>query len=292
MDGQSTTGARAHKIAPPLAAVPDPAPGAVPDSDAGVAGAYEPVDAPVVLSLLHGFELTVHGERASLPWNAQRLLAFLALNRRPMLRMHVAGSLWLDKNEERAGANLRSALWRLRQSNDMLVDTDRGHLRLADGVAVDVRSAERLCRTILSDEPGAPQALWADQLTGELLPDWYDDWVVMGRERLRQLFLHALERLCLRLCDAGRVAQAIDVGMRALAVDPLRESAHRALISAYLAEGNLSEALRQYELYRGILTEHLQLEPSEALTAMVRPLAAPSPEPRAPDVVTASNTTV
>jgi DNA-binding SARP family transcriptional activator len=267
-DGRDDKAAPARKLAPPpLQAVPSPT---GPDAEQPL----ELAGSPVVLSLLHGFELTVHCERVSLPWNAQRLLAFLALNHRPMLRLHVAGSLWLDKNEDRAGANLRSALWRLRQSNDLLVETDGGHLRLADTVAVDVRQAESLCRSILSEDPHCAEVLWADHLTGELLPDWYDDWVVMSRERLRQLFLHALERLCLRLCDAGRVAQAIDVGMRALAVDPLRESAHRALISAYLYEGNQSEALRQYELYRGILSEQLQLEPSEGITAMVRPLSA------------------
>jgi DNA-binding SARP family transcriptional activator len=262
---ESRRSARARKLTPPEAAgcvapLPDEQP--------------EPTAAPAVaLSLLHGFDLVVHGERVALPWNAQRLLAFLALNDRPLLRLHVAGSLWLDKDEERAGANLRSALWRLRQSHD-LVDTDGGHLRLADEVVVDVRRSEGLCRTILSDDGAPAPAGWADDLTGELLPDWYDDWVVMSRERLRQLFLHALERLCVRLCDAGRIAHAIDVGMRALGVDPLRESAHRALIGAYLAEGNQSEALRQYELYRRILADHLQLEPSECLRALVRPLAA------------------
>lgn len=261
---------RAQKLAPPEPEPDEPAAHATPPAPAP----GDPATGHVVLSLLHGFDLTVHGERVALPWNAQRLLAFLALHQRPMLRLHVAGSLWLDKNEERAGANLRSALWRLRQCNDLLVETDGGHLRLADDVSVDVRQAEWLCRSILAAAAdGSVEALWADQLTGELLPDWYDDWVVMSRERLRQLFLHALERLCVRLCDAGSVAHAIDVGMRALAVDPLRESAHRALITAYLAEGNSSEALRQYELYRGILADQLQLSPGEGITAMVRPLS-------------------
>lgn len=258
----------ARKISPPppSTTVAPPEPEAADWADA--AGPVTMGDHPVVLSLLHGFDLTVHGERVTLPWNAQRLLAFLALHRRPMLRLHVAGALWLDKNEDRAGANLRSALWRLRQCNDLLLETDGGSLRLADDVAVDVRHAELLCRHILSDAAGA-NAGWADHLGGELLPDWYDDWVVMGRERLRQLFLHALERLCLRLCDAGHIAHAIDVGMRALAVDALRESAHRALITAYQAEGNQSDALRQYDLYRGMLREQLQLEPSPQLAALV-----------------------
>lgn len=267
-DGTSNPLSPAKKIVPSQAST-TLAPSTQPAPDwSEAAGLVTTEDRPVVLSLLHGFDLTVHGERVTLPWNAQRLLAFLALHRRPMLRLHVAGALWLDKNEDRAGANLRSALWRLRQCNDLLLETDGGSLRLADDVAVDVRHAELLCRHILSDAAGA-NAGWADHLGGELLPDWYDDWVVMGRERLRQLFLHALERLCLRLCDAGHMAHAIDVGMRALAVDALRESAHRALITAYQAEGNQSDALRQYDLYRGMLWDQLQLEPSPQLAALV-----------------------
>ena len=39
---------------------------------------------------------------------------------------------------------------------------------------------------------------------GELLPDWYDDWVLLERERFRQLRLHALDALCDDLTRAGR----------------------------------------------------------------------------------------
>ena len=69
----------------------------------------------VRLNLLRGFELWCDGERVTLPMSAQRVLAFLALHDRPVLRLYVAGSLWLDASEERSYANLRSALWRLRR---------------------------------------------------------------------------------------------------------------------------------------------------------------------------------
>jgi DNA-binding SARP family transcriptional activator len=58
----------------------------------------------------------------------------------------------------------------------------------------------------------------------------------------------------------------------AVAAEPLRESAHRELIRAYLAEGNPGEALRQYELYRRLLAEELHLTPSAAMEALIRPL--------------------
>jgi DNA-binding SARP family transcriptional activator len=34
--------------------------------------------------------------------------------------------------------------------------------------------------------------------------------------------------------------------------DPLRESAHGALIAVHLAEGNQSDALREFERYRAL----------------------------------------
>ncbi len=58
-------------------------------------------------------------------------------------------------------------------------------------------------------------------------------------------------------------------GLAAVAGEPLRESAHRALISAYLAEGNPGEAVRQYRRYCAILHKELRLEPSAQMTALL-----------------------
>ena len=80
----------------------------------------------------------------------------------------------------------------------------------------------------------------------DLLPDWNEDWVLIERERFRQARLHALEALCDRFSEAGRMMPAIQAGLAAVTADPFRESAHRALIRTHLREGNRSEALRQY----------------------------------------------
>ena len=101
--------------------------------------------------------------------------------------------------------------------------------------------------------------------SGELLPDWYDDWVMIERERLRQLRLHALEIVCRRLAAMRLFGPAVDAGLAAVLDEPLRESAQRALIEAHLAEGNRSEAIRQYNSYRERLYTELRLEPSPGL---------------------------
>ena len=104
----------------------------------------------------------------------------------------------------------------------------------------------------------------------DLLPGWYDDWVIFERERIRQRLLHALEALSRRLVEVNRCAEAIDAAISAVSADPLRESANRVLIEAHLAEGNLIEARRTYERYRDSVGRELGVEPSEQIASLIR----------------------
>lgn len=218
--------------------------------------------------LLHGFELRCGGQTVELPLSSQRLVAFLALHNRPLLRVYVAGSLWIDASEERSHANLRSALWRLRQTGHFVVDATPSHLSLGQGVEVDVHRVLALSRGLLRDPSGGLD----QELTGDLLPDWYDDWLELERERLRQLRLHALEAVAERLLADRRYGEAVEAGLAAMEADPLRESAHRLLVRVYLAEGNWGEALRQYRVFCGRLRDELGLRPSGQMEELVRPL--------------------
>jgi DNA-binding SARP family transcriptional activator len=225
------------------------------------------------LSLLGGFELHCGGKDVAVSRSGQRLLALLALQGRPLERLWVAGTLWLDTTEERAGASLRSALWRLPQPHGAaVVQATPTHLRLARDLAVDVHELAGRAKGL--DAPAAADdgALDPSALSKDLLPDWYEDWVVLERERFRQLRLHALEALCRRLTEAGRFGAAVQAGLAAVAGEPLRESAHRTLIHAHLAEGNPGEAVRQYHLYRRLLAGELAIEPSAAIRGLVQPL--------------------
>jgi len=228
----------------------------------------------VCLSLLDGFELRHDGKEVELPPAAQRLLAFLALHDRPLTRVYVAGALWLDATEERSRANLRATLWRLRRPGAPLVEVSTTHVRIGREVVVDVTSlvanAQRLLR---EDAPQAGPSLEEADLNGELLPDWYDDWVLDERERLRQLRLHALETRAEQLAAAGRYGEAVDAALAAVRAEPLRESGVRALIRVHIAEGNHGEALRRYVAYRDRLRDELGLEPSPQMAALVDELA-------------------
>ena len=200
----------------------------------------------------------------------QRVVAFVALAARPVQRLHVAGSLWLDSTEDHANACLRTALWRLGRAGANVVDSSSTQLSLRDDVAVDVHDVMHAADLALGDDRVTRNGDYAPLYSvGELLRDWYDDWVIVERERMRQLQLRALETLCRRMADEGRFAESVAAGMTAIGMEPLRETAHRALIETYLAEGNAADAVRQYRLCRDLLRRDLGLSPSPALERLV-----------------------
>lgn len=213
----------------------------------------------VRLCLIGGFELTIDGDPVELQPASRRLLAFVALLPRGVERMFAALQLWPEHSEDRAKANLRSALWRLNKVDAPLVVSTKTHLQLDRTVWVDVRHGMDALAT--ADDDGiAPFA----SIANELLPDWYDDWLMIERERLRQLTMAGLEDKARRALDDDDTAVAIQFALRSAAVDPARESAHRLVIEAQLAEGNQCAARRSLTIYRGLLTQ-LGLEPSDEL---------------------------
>lgn len=233
------------------------------------------------LILLGGFSLTCSDELVRVSRNCQRLLAFMALADRPQRREYVAWSLWPDHRESRALGSLRTALWRLPRPTGVLLfdDSDDG-VRLSDSVEIDWRACTRRIQRVLTGDEQADARL-VTALATDLLPDWYEDWLVLPREQFRQLRLHALETVAARSLAGGCAGDALQTALLAVACEPLRESAHRCVIAAHLAEGNHSEALRQYNLYIALLdSAGLPVCPSEALAALMQNVPSSDP-PRA-----------
>src|SRR5262249_15135141 len=193
--------------------------------------------------------------------NAQRVLAWLCVGRRTHLtepRSVLAERLWAETTLERAQASLRTALWRIRQAGTRLVATGHDHGRLGAQGGVDGHDRLGQGERLLSDhEELAAEDTQVDPLTQDLLPGWDDDWLLLERERVRQLHLHALEALAARLCARGRFHRAVEAGLAAVAAEPLRESAHNALIAAHLGGGNVAEAHPQARPLRPDLLDGL-----------------------------------
>ena len=66
----------------------------------------------------------------------------------------------------------------------------------------------------------------------------------------------------------------MEAALLAVAAEPLRESAHRALLQAHIAEGNMGEALRDYGRYRDLLRRELGVAPSPLIERLVGRLMA------------------
>ena len=164
----------------------------------------------VRLQLLGGFEFRVNNAIVDIKPAPQRLLAMLALSGAALQRTFAASQLWPDTSRERAQANLRTTIWRLRSVPGELVCSSKTHV-LGTDVWVDVRD-------------GLDEAQWSDPnlllrylrsettLLADLLPDWYDDWVETERERIRQLHLAGLERGGEVLLAAGEPAAGDPAG--------------------------------------------------------------------------------
>lgn len=206
---------------------------------------------------------------------AERVLAFLALARRPVRRGQLAGTLWPDVTDRQALTRLRSTLWKVpAPQRAALVEADATNVALHRGASVDLYALDDThtdTGTGTGTGTGGTRTE-APLARGELLPGWCEEWVLVERERHRQLRLHALEDRCARACAQGRYGEALRAGLEAVAQEPLRESARRRVIEVHLAEGNSAEALGQYESFRTLLRTELGLPPSPAIRALVRPL--------------------
>ncbi|HET7399948.1 MAG TPA: BTAD domain-containing putative transcriptional regulator [Intrasporangium sp.] len=237
---------------------------------------------PAKLSLLGGFSLQIEGEPVALPLHARRVMAYLSLDK---LRAHdcdrrvLAERLWADASSDRCRGSLRTALWRIRSADSRLVRVSIDRVWLADEVEVDVHRLRRQAQRTLAEDSGElelPQLLVRAE---ELLPGWDEDWLLLAREQLRQMRLHAAEVTARRLRERGRYTEAIDVMLAVVAEEPLRESAQGALIDAHLAEGNVFEARRQLVAFTRQLWAELGLRPSSELFRKVGVPCPPLEQP-------------
>jgi DNA-binding SARP family transcriptional activator len=241
--------------------------------------------APLRLTLIGRFALCRGSQELGIATSGQRLIALLALKDRPVGRPHAAGTLWPDYSTERSLADLRTTLWRVNQYSEQVIAATPSFLGLDGNIEVDVRNLAAFARR-LNQVGTAPKAVDLDSvhltdLVGDLLPDWYDDWVQDEREGLRQIRLHALESLARGLSASGRHADAIQAALAAIRLEPLRETAHHTLIEIHLAEGNWSEACRQFQQCRRLLREELGIEPSDSMRLLLEKRGGLSSSPPA-----------
>ena len=217
---------------------------------------------------LGGWQLGDNGTEVRRKHREQRLIALLGLSGE-RARPHVAGVLWPDSSDERALASLRRAVMQAQHARPGLLHAGCAFVGLDPAIEVDVAEVWRAAGVCELPESEDERSHLLSLLSAEeLLPGWYDDWVLTVRERLQLRLLHALEELSRLLRRAGRTAAAVEAMHVAVRAEPLRESGPLALIEAHQAAGDWIAARRQYDAFRSILRREIGVEPSAELTAV------------------------
>jgi DNA-binding SARP family transcriptional activator len=186
---------------------------------------------------------------------AESLLAYLLLHRdAAQPRARIAGRLWPDSSEAQARTNLRHVLHTLRRAlpeAEHCLEVTARTLRWSGPVELDVAAFES---ALALGDHAAAVAIYA----GDLLEGSGDEWVRHERERLKSLYLAALERLAAGADDR----RAVEYAERLVRADPLREESYRLLMRLHDAHGEPTRALRVYHACAAALERDLGIEPS------------------------------
>lgn len=231
--------------------------------------------ARIALALLGGFRAQLDGTAITMPTRkAQALLAYLALTPgQTHPRDKLAALLWGSLRESQARGSLRQALTTVRR-----VLGDSGALQLAGGtvgldpaaIEVDVALFEaHVAKGSVSGFAEAARLYRGDLLSGLDIPEGaFQEWLLTERERLHELAVAALGHLLAEQRAAGELEAAAQTGERLVALDPLQEAAHRALMRLLVQLGRRSAALRVYQQCVAALGRELGAEPEAETRAL------------------------
>jgi len=225
--------------------------------------------------LLFGNLKIMDGETALPPLTPPKvsaLLAYLLLRREHAIpRDQAAFTLWADSSEAEARSNLRRHLHLLRRALPeppadcpwLIAEHETLQWNRGAEYWLDIDAFEHALDGAQLQEGDSIASLQAalDCYHGDLLENFYEDWVLDERQRLRERFASALERIGALHEAGGDLRGAIAASRRLLTHEPLREEAHRRLMQLYYWAGDRAAALQQYEDCKRLMQEKLSVEP-------------------------------
>ena len=238
------------------------------------------------IRLLGQFDVRLDGKRIVISSRTgQSLLAYLAMTAGTAHRREkLAGTLWPDSSEENARKNLRQELWRIRKAIPTQNLPEVDDYFIADEFTLTFnRDADYwLDVSILENSDSDIHSLTSSlsHYQGELLPGFYDDWVVLERERLQTLFGSKMEQLVEKLVASERWTAVQEQCERWLALGLVSESAYRALMLSYNARGDMAKVSAIYRRCVEDLRDHFDVEPSAETHALFNGLLKGAKVPR------------
>lgn len=252
------------------------------------------------IALFGGLSMEVDGRPLpQIPSRAGRsLFAYLVTHRDTApTRDLLAGMFWSDMLETQARRRLSHALWQIQAvlsesaGLDTYLDARPTTVRFnpAADVTVDVDEFDATLATVKShgDDPGPARSLSrlidaARLYRGDFMAGFYDDWIVVEQERLRQGHFAILSHIVRLSKSQGDFEQALLYARRLALLNPLREDAHREIMRLTYLLGRPNEALQQYERCVSILASELGAEPSTETRALRLEIASGRESPILP----------
>ncbi len=214
----------------------------------------------------------------------QQVLAYLILHHdRTLPRTQVAFSMWPETSERQAQSNFRNLLFRLRRfmpSIDQCLKIDQTSIRWQPQIEVQVDLLEFLSLlNVASDAADRQTQIECNEAAvnlyrGNLLPDLYEDWVLVHQERFRDLYARALQHLVTLYESLRDYDVAHDYARRLVAHDPLQERYHYQLLQQLMLMGDRAAALHAFHDCQAVLQRELGLEPGEEILAVYDQLIA------------------
>ena len=219
--------------------------------------------------LLGQFKLDVDDQPIELSSRpAQSLLAYLALNAGVAHRRErLASLLWPEANETNARSYLRQALWRIRKTLEGKSLSAEDYLQVSDiSLTFNAQSDYWLDVQIMLETPESHSVETLIESVrlyhGELLPGFYDEWVVLERDRLEAAYHHKMNLLLERLIQSEQWDEAIFWSEEWIKLGHAPEPAFRALMQAHTGLGDLGMVTAAYQRCAESLKRELNLEPS------------------------------
>jgi DNA-binding SARP family transcriptional activator/TolB-like protein len=224
------------------------------------------------------------------------LLAFLLLQPdRKASRERLAGLLWGDADHSQSRLNLRKCLSLLKQQAASagrvlpLEVTPESIGVTGGGIRTDVQQLEELIEAPLA--PAEQFEALARIYRGDFLNDFtlrgapdFETWAQLERQRLRERAIAAFSAVMDRGVP-GESDYRTRAALRVLALDPLQENAHRALMQIYALQGRHAAALKQYHVLADLLRQELSSDPEpetrqlfQAISRSRQRAVAPAPQ--------------
>jgi DNA-binding SARP family transcriptional activator len=232
--------------------------------------------------LLGSFSVHPTGKRTPLRFTTRKavaLFAYLATHlHRPQQRDWLIQLLWGNVPASQGRHSLRQTLLTMRSAlgaHASQLVTEGDDVMLRGTLRVDTVLLDRLAARGTTESVRLACALYKeDLLAGFVLGEGtYDAWLESERTRLRHVAIATLERR-IDFTEAEAIGDALQTARRLVAISPLSEHGHRALIRLYARAGQPNAAFQQYEEYGRLLGETLGIPPDEETQELVRTLYA------------------